>query len=66
MYTETKDAKDEGGEPQHYRDNWLQREPDFDKADFEAYCGIMDKVMKPSEEYLFTISFVSALLRFKP
>ena len=63
---ETKDAKDAGGEPQNYRENWFRREPDFDKADFEGYCGIMDTVTKPTEECLFTIYFVSALLRFKP
>ena len=48
------------------RDAWVRREPDFDKADFEAYCATMDTVMKPTKECIFTPSFVPALLRFKP
>jgi len=59
-------AKDTGGEPHNYRDNWFRREPDFDRADFEAFCTIMDTIMKPTKERIFTPSFVPALLRFKP
>ena len=66
VYAETKDAKDAGGEPHNYRDNWFRREPDFDRADFEAFCTIMDTIMKPTKERIFTPSFVPALLRFKP
>ena len=66
VYVETKEAKDASGEPQNYRDNWYRREPDFDKTDFEAYCTIMDTIMKPTKERICTQSFVPALLRFKP
>ena len=63
VYAETRDA---GGEQFYCYDNWVRREPDFDKADFEAYCTIMDTIMKPTKERIFTPSFVPALLRFKP
>ena len=66
VYADIKDAKDAGGEPHHYRDTWVRREPDFDKADFEAYCTIMDTIMKPTKERIFTSSFVLEVLRFKP
>ena len=63
VYSETRDV---GGESKTVGDNWVRREPDFDKADFEAYCTIMDTIMKPTKERIFTPSFVPALLRFKP
>ena len=67
VYSETRDPKDGDSHPQqNYRDNWFRREPDFDKADFEAYCTIMDTIMKPTKERICTPSLVPALLRFKP
>ena len=66
VYSETRDTKDDSHPQQNYRDPWFRREPDFDKADFEAYCTIMDTIMKPTKERIFTPSFDPALLRFKP
>ena len=66
MYSETRDTKDGDFWEQNYRDPWFLREPDFDKADFEAYCTIMDTIMKPTKERICTPSFVPVLLRFKP
>ena len=58
VYAETRDAADADGEQIYCYDNWVRREPDFDKADFEAYCTTMDLVLKPGQERIYTPSFV--------
>ena len=54
VYSETRDV---GGESKTVGVNWLTREPDFDRADFEAFCAMMDVVLKPGQERVFTPSF---------